>query len=129
MMEKTRVLLIDDERKLCEMLKRRLELSGKYAVTVAYSGAEGIQQAKAATFDVVMTDVRMPGIDGNAVVNTLKTLRRGLPVLLRSVYYDDPDTITPETLSSVDGVICKPIDMEQLLKTIEDVVAQRPGRG
>ena len=126
-MEKRKILVLDDEKKLCHMVKQRLERGGEYDVTVAYSGAEGIEKAKVTTFDLVITDFNMPGMDGNAVVEALKAMIPQLPVVLFSVYHDDAATITPDILSKADGVISKPINHKQLFKTLEDVLARSRG--
>ena len=123
-MAKKRILIIDDEQKLCQMLKRRLECSGTYDVTVAYSGEEGIEAATEAPFDLVITDFKMPDVNGDQVIDVLKTLRPHLPIALLSVYHDDSTMITPKILDQADGLIGKPIDPGQLLQTIEDLLAR-----
>ena len=118
------ILIIDDEWKLCAMLKHRLELTGNYAVTVAYSGPEGLEAAKGTRFDVVITDFAMPGMTGEQVIDAMKALAPAVPVLLLSVYHDDQRIITPAILGKADGLIAKPIDSTRLLTTIEDVLAR-----
>lgn len=128
-MDKIRILLIDDEVQLCRMMKLNLERLGRYDVTTAFSGEEGVAKAKAESFDIVITDFNMPGIDGKQVLEALKAFNPRLPVILSSVYHDDPDTITLSTDRKSDGLISKPIDHAQLEKVIQDVLSRNPKTG
>lgn len=125
---KARILLIDDERQLCAMLKRGLESKGTYEVTTAYSGEEGLEAAEAAEFDLVITDLKLPGIEGGVVLERLKARRPTLPVIFLSVYHDDDAALTPAKRARADGVVPKPIDHAQLYQAIEAALARRPRR-
>ncbi len=122
-MTKKRLLLIDDERDLCLVMKLNLERTGAYDVTVAYSGPEGLERARVEAFDLVITDFNMPGMDGGTVLRSLKAMRPQAPVVLCSVYHDDVTAITAEVQREADGLINKPIDHAQLLRTIERALA------
>lgn len=124
-MAKARILLIDDEVNLCRMMKLNLERTGDYDVTTAFSGEEGVAKATSEPFDVVITDFQMPGMNGGEVVQAIKAAKPKLPVILSSVYHDDPNTISPSTDRRADGLISKPIDHVQLLQVIKDVLARR----
>lgn len=124
-MKKKKILLIDDEKDLCMLMKENLEYTGEFEVTTAYSGEEGLKKAEEVNFDLVITDFKMPGIDGKAVLDTLKEIKPHSPVVLFSIYYDDNSTITNEIRNKADGLISKPIDHEQLYKTINDVLSKK----
>ncbi len=126
-MGKKRLLLIDDEINLCKLMKLNLERTGEFEVTVAHSGMEGIEKAKAERFDLVITDFRMPGLDGKVVLDAVKAMTPHTPVVLFSIYHDDAGTITPELERKADGLINKPIDHEQLHKVIKDALARGGG--
>ncbi len=70
-----RILIVDDEMIVCESCKRILEEDG-YEVEIALNGREAFDKMKANTFDILITDLKMPGIDGMEV---LKTSRREYP--------------------------------------------------
>jgi DNA-binding response OmpR family regulator len=74
------LLLIDDDRKLARLLTDFLDLQG-FDTSVAYNGAEGLQMAKAQTWDLVILDVMLPGIDGHQVLSQLRRLSQ-VPVLM-----------------------------------------------
>ena len=124
-MAKTRVLLIDDEVNLCRMIKLNLERLGDYDVTVAFSGPDGLDKFRAAAFDVVITDFNMPGMTGGDVLQTIKQARPNLPVILASVYHDDPKTMAPGSDRRADRLISKPFNHLELEGAIREVL----GRG
>ncbi len=70
-----RILVVDDEEIVCESCKRILEEEG-YEVETALSGEEAFSKMKENPYDIVLTDLKMPGIDGMEV---LKTIRRDYP--------------------------------------------------
>lgn len=122
MMAKKKILVIDDEKNLCTLIKSNLEHSGEYEVTTACSGQEGLIKAKDIDFDLVITDFKMPGMNGREVLDILKETKPNLPIVFFSVYLDDTTTIRALDLAKVDGIITKPFETEQLYKTIKDVL-------
>ena len=122
-MPKKKILIIDDEKNLCILLKSNLENTGEYAVTTAYSGEEGLKKARETDFDLVITDFKMPGLNGREVLNALKEMRPHSPVVLCSVYHDDPSTVTALDIAKADGIIRKPFEHNQLYNTIKDILA------
>ncbi|MCI0560157.1 MAG: response regulator [Nitrososphaera sp.] len=118
-------MVIDDERKLCNMVKQHLEHSGAYEVHTAYSGEEGLKQVEAKTFDLVITDFEMPGMNGAEVIDALKKTFPDLPVLLFSIYHDVEAVIPSALYRSIAGVIGKPFDRDQLCRAIDNILTQR----
>jgi len=100
-----------------------LEATGEYEVVTAYSGEEGLTKAKEVDFDLLITDCKMPGIDGKEVLNDLKEIKPHSPVVIFSIYHNDNSTVTSEIKNKADGIISKPIDHEQFHKIIRDVLA------
>ncbi len=127
-MGKTKILLIDDEAYFCKAVKLNLEHGGVYEVTTAQSGEDGLRQATSDDFDLIITDVRMPGLDGKTVLRTLKAKRSHVPVVLLSIYHDDDLVITPDLGRLADGVISKPIDHEQLEQAIHQALTKHSPR-
>jgi two-component system nitrogen regulation response regulator NtrX len=82
-MPKTRVLVIDDEAAIRESLKMTLEYEG-YECIGAATGQEGIALAERETPDVVLLDVKMPGMDGLEVLGRLRAMNDALPVIVVS---------------------------------------------
>lgn len=127
-MAKIRILMIDDEVSLSKMVKMNLERTDKYEVTTADSGEAGIRCVASEPFDLVITDFNMPGMNGQAVVESIKKMKPELPVILMSVYHDDSGTVTPATTRLIDGMISKPIDHAELHRVITEVVMRRQQR-
>ena len=73
----TKVLLVDDEKDFIEMLSLRLKEVGE-RITVAYSGQEGLDALEKADIDVVILDIKMPGMDG---IETLSEIKKKYPLV------------------------------------------------
>jgi DNA-binding NtrC family response regulator len=121
-----RILLIDDEAALADIVKLNLELSGDYAVTIASSGEAGFRELSSETFDLVITDFKLPGMTGVEVLERLKSERPQLPVVLFSVYYDDPRAVPARSRALADGLVGKPIDHEAMERLVRKLLAERP---
>jgi two-component system response regulator PilR (NtrC family) len=71
-MNPSKILVVDDEAPLRELLKRGLSQLGNYFVEVASNGAEAVEKIEKEVFDIILTDLKMPGMDG---LELLKTIR------------------------------------------------------
>ena len=76
-----RLLVVEDERKLAEVLRWGLEQHG-YAVDVAHEGAAGLAAAQAASYDAIVLAVMLPGLDGIGVCRVLRSEGQSVPVLM-----------------------------------------------
>src|SRR6266852_3272962 len=85
--EDVNVLFIEDDPAVAEMYKLKLELDG-YRVTVAKSGEEGLDHAKNQVRDIVFLDIRLPKMDGFAVLENLRSdgVTKNIPVIILSNY-------------------------------------------
>jgi CheY-like chemotaxis protein len=124
-MAKKKILIIDDEEDICEMMKLNLETTGEFEVTTVYSGEKGIETAKEVNFDLIITDFYMPGMDGGEVLNTVKEVNPDLPVLIFSIYHDDESTLAHSIKDKADGIISKPIEHNQLYSEIKKALAKK----
>src|SRR5678815_1863304 len=84
-----RVLLIDDDKRLHELLLTYLEQNG-FSVTGAPDGKRGLSALDAETFDIVLLDVMMPGMDGLEVCRRIRQKSR-VPILMLTAKGDEPD--------------------------------------
>jgi CheY-like chemotaxis protein len=115
------VLVVDDETSITTFLSHYLGSRG-HAVFAAHGGAEAVALAKQTAFDVVVCDLRMPGLDG---IETMRALR-ALPNATRSRYVLSTgatlSTAVREAIDSihVDAVVPKPYDIEQLRRAVEN---------
>lgn len=118
-----RILLIDDEAALAEIVKLNLELSGDYSVTLTANGEGGLREIERGTFDLVITDFKLPGMSGVDVLHRLKDEHPELPVVLFSVYHDDPQAVPARTRALADGLIGKPIDHEAMDRLVRRLLS------
>ena len=114
-----RVLLIDDDRRLQELLKTFLEQNG-VSVVGAPDGTAGLQLLNAGTFDAVLLDVMMPGIDGLEVVRRIRS-KNGVPVLMLTARGDETDRVVGLEIGA-DDYIAKPFSPRELLARLRAVL-------
>lgn len=118
-----RILLIDDDDLLCEVLADFLELSG-YAVVRAANGREGLDRlADGGQFDLVVLDLLMPEMDGIRFLRAFGESGRTPPVLVLSASAT-ADVISTLDFPSVAGVIRKPIQPPLLLERLSALLRQ-----
>jgi len=80
-----RILIVDDEKSMCQYLSIMLKKEG-YQVKTVNSGKRAVQEVKNANFDVVITDIRMEGMDGIEVLTAVKEIDQNLPVIIMTAY-------------------------------------------
>jgi DNA-binding response OmpR family regulator len=114
------VLVIDDEKGILQIIRQVLTKFG-HRVETAADGQEGIRKFDDGSFDIVVTDIRMPGIDGNGVVNHIrKSAKQTIPVIGISG--------TPWLTESgaFDMVLPKPFPLKELVESIGSLVPVPP---
>lgn len=120
---KSRVLLIDDEEMLCEMIKQSLEQTGEFEVGFATSGKIGLLMARKGSPDVILLDVRMPKMSG---IEVLKALKKDyplseIPVIMLSGLLDEA-TKTECNYQYGEEYLEKPVNLSHLRERIEAVL-------
>lgn len=114
---KATVLLVDDDPDLLNLLRLRLEANG-YRVHTAESAAVALSILQRNTPGLVITDLRMEGTDGMALLQEIHHRRPGLPVILITAHGTIPDAVNAAQ-SGAFAFITKPIDKNELLRNIE----------
>lgn len=120
---KFRVLLIDDEERLCEVLKQGLEQTGKYEVGFATDGKTGLLMARKGNPDVILLDVRMPKMSGIEVLRELKSNYplSEIPVIMLSGLLDE-STKKECNYQYSEEFVEKPVTLAQLQARLEAVL-------
>ncbi len=123
---KTRVLVIDDDPEVVDMLGLLLRTKG-FDVLKAYQGIEGFKMARRELPDVVLLDIMMPDIDGYEVYRRLRLEEetKSIPVVFISAKGKDED-IEKGLSCGAQGYIVKPFRAAVLVDKINEVVAQVP---
>jgi DNA-binding NtrC family response regulator len=111
-----KILLCDDEDTLLRSLGRILRTAGHDVVTA--DGPGGFAKLQQERFDMVLTDIRMPGVNGFEILNAARELAPGTPVVAMSGSAEIPDAVRAMHAGARDFLI-KPFDMQ----TLEDAVA------
>ena len=106
-----RLLHVDDECDIQEVVKMSLELVGDFEVELAVSGAEGLAKAGSLLPDLILLDVMMPGMDGPATLRALREQPRtsGIPVIFMTAKVQSHEIAQYLALGAL-GVIAKPFD-------------------
>ena len=113
-MEPMKILVVDDEAPIREMLKQGLSQMGEFTVEVTHNGPEAIEKIENDVFDLVLTDMKMPGMDGIELLKTVKGTRPDLTVILMTAY-GSIETAVEAIKIGADDYITKPIDLNELL--------------
>jgi two-component system, OmpR family, response regulator MprA len=109
----SRVLVADDDRAIRESLARALELEGYDVATVA-DGVETLTRVRCDTFDALVVDVMMPGVDGLAVCRVLRADGDRTPVLMLTARVETPDRVAGLD-AGADDYLPKPFELDELL--------------
>src|SRR5438045_3929191 len=121
MKSRPKILLIEDDSSIVGGLKKELQAEG-YEVAVATRGDNGLAQAKAQPFDVVITDLKMPGLSGLELVEQLHASKPKLPIILMTAFGTTETAIEATKLGAYDYLL-KPFDMAELLDLIAKAAA------
>lgn len=116
----SKILVIDDERSIRNTLKDILEYE-KYSVDLAEDGIKGIEKVKTSAFDVVLCDIKMPGMDGIEVMEQLVQFAPDTPVVMISGH-GNIDTAVESIKKGAFDFIEKPLDLNRLLITIRNAM-------
>ena len=120
-----RVLVIDDEEFVRNVLSAILEEEG-HTVTLASSGEEALQMVKVGTFEVVFTDLAMPGMDGVAAANEIKQRSPQTKVILMSGYGSDKAYERAGDTNCIDAAISKPFRLSEIRSVMKASLARHP---
>jgi CheY-like chemotaxis protein len=117
-MEQVRILLVDDEEHIRLLFKEELEEEG-YLVELASNGFEALDKLKARPFDLVVLDIKMPGMDGIQTLNEIKKLNKDQHVILCSAYGEFKQDFSSWVS---DAYVVKSADTRELKNTIKNVL-------
>jgi DNA-binding NtrC family response regulator len=113
-MESMKILVVDDEAPVREMLRKGLSELGRFTVEPAQNGLEAIEKLEKDVFDLVLTDLKMPEMDGIELLRTIKVTRPEIMVILMTAYGSIETAVEAMKIGAND-YITKPIDFNELL--------------
>jgi len=113
-----RLLLVDDEQSFVETMQKRLT-ARRFEVRVAHSGMTGLEQLEQVPVDVVVLDVKMPGMDGIATIREIKKRFPLVEVILLTGHANLEASLEGMALGAFDYLL-KPVSLDELVYKIED---------
>ncbi|MFP4367021.1 MAG: sigma-54-dependent transcriptional regulator [bacterium] len=114
------ILVIDDEKSIRNTLKEVLEYE-RHKIDIASDGMEGLELYKKNQYDVVLLDIKMPGMDGIEVLDNITSEARDIPVIMISGH-GNIDTAVEAIKKGAYDFIEKPLDLNRLLITIRNAL-------
>lgn len=117
MTRRHRALVVDDDRTMVKTLADVLQMNG-WEVTTAYSGTEAVEAAARTPFDVVLMDIKMPGMDGVEAFKAIKARQPDVKVVLMTAYAAQ-DRIQDAEREGVTRVLPKPLNLPMLLELLD----------
>ena len=120
---KTKILVIDDEKDLCFLFKKILTPEG-YTVLTALNGYDGIKINQKSKPDIILLDLKMPGING---IETLRRIRKKDPdvIVIIITGYGDAETIRDAAELNVYEYMAKPFNNETVMKILKEAAASK----
>jgi len=119
---KHRILVVDDEKELCARIKRELDKEG-YETSVAYDGIEGLEYFKNNRVDMVIADIKMPGMNGLEMLEKCRAINPDFVPIIITGFGDQEKAITALRLG-VFEYLRKPISLEELISLVDRGIEQ-----
>ena len=110
---RSRVLVVDDESSIRELLQKTLALA-EYDIDTAPDGRAGLERLRLGHYDLLIADLKMPGMDGLTLIREAKRLRADLPVIIITGFSTESSAIEAVNLG-VAGYLTKPFRVPQVL--------------
>ena len=126
-MSKFRVLLVDDEREYVTTLGERMQMRG-FDPEIAFSGEQALKILESGLPDVMVLDLKMPGIDGLEVLRRVKKRYPQVQVIILTGHGSDRDEAAARRLGAFDH-LQKPVDINDLVRVMELAFVQKSQAG
>ena len=117
------ILIIEDERKLVDLLKRALKTQ-RYSVDVAYDGKEGFEKASKNNYTLIILDITLPKKDGFTICKELREHHIHTPIIMLTARGSTEDRVTGLN-TGADDYLMKPFDMNELFARIRSILRRR----
>ena len=108
-----RVLVVDDEESIRDLLSKTLALA-EYDVDLAPDGRTAVERLRIIPYDLLITDLKMPGVDGLAVIREARRLKADIPVIIITGFSTEASAIEAVNLG-VSGYLTKPFRVPRVL--------------
>ena len=109
-----KILLVDDDKAFAKITKKFLQ-AFKFQIVEAHNGQEALNAYKNDTFDLIITDMVMPQMDGAQLITEIRLIDRAIPIIVISAYEDKLKNL------DVFAALSKPIEYKQLFNKVDEV--------
>lgn len=116
---KKRILVCDDEEPIRLLLSEALK--DDYDVVVCDNGREAVKYITKEKFDLLITDIKMPGVHGLEVIERIRERNKTIPIIICSAYKLLEDDVVVKT-SEISSFITKPIEINQLRAKVFELI-------
>ena len=115
-----RILVADDEKIVRDVIARFLRLKD-YDVFTAENGREAVNRVTEDNFDLLIMDLRMPGLNAQEILQAIRETKKVLPVIILTGTIDAEESQVLQKFGlPVEDIICKPADLFEILKKIKE---------
>ncbi len=122
--KKRKILIVEDEELICWSLKHSFERDGEYYVRCSHTGDDAMQKLTSEEYDVVITDLKLPDVDGFGIVRKIKELAKGAPVIVISAHLSDP-VIDDVKKQGAFSMINKPFEIVDVIGDVRKAMKNR----
>lgn len=119
-----KVLIVDDEKSMCKYLSIMLKKEG-YDVVTASNGKKAVKEVKGGNYDVVITDIKMKGIDGIEVLSSVKEIEPTLPVIIMTAYASQRTAIDALNKGAFHYLIKRAAKNDEIKMVIRNAIEMR----
>jgi DNA-binding NtrC family response regulator len=113
-----KILIVDDEPDMLKLLSMILKEKTPYEITTTNNPMEALDLAKKGGFDLIISDLKMPGLDGIELIEAVKQIDVDIPIIIMTAY-GTVESATEAILKGGFDFITKPFKKEQILFTID----------
>ncbi len=119
-----RILVVDDEASIRDLLSKTLALAD-YDVALAPAGRSAVERLRMLAYDLLITDLKMPGMDGLGVIREARRLKADLPVIIITGFSTEASAIEAANLG-VAGYLTKPFRVPRVLAVAAKALGEQP---
>jgi DNA-binding NtrC family response regulator len=118
------ILIVDDDQNVLQVLEARLQSSG-FNIYKAENGQDALRLLKDNKIDLMISDMKMPGMSGMEVLTKARALHPGLPIIFLTAYGTIPDAVKAVRAGAID-YLAKPFDGRELVYKLKKVLEENP---
>ncbi len=115
-----KILIVEDEEALCLLYKEELNQEG-YDVTTVYDAEQALEVLNRERFDLIITDIRMPGRDGVELITQIMGLRKDIPIIINTAYQSYKEDFMTW---AADAYVVKSSSLQELKAKIKELLNQ-----